>query len=83
MEICHVAWDMKRGNLPGAVFYLTDPSDKAGSDITTEICLFAKWHKILPRTNFESARWQRKNSALLFIGEARTRQQTLNKPTKI
>jgi hypothetical protein len=83
MEICHVTWDMKCGNLPGAIFDLTDPRDKTGSDITTIIGLFAKENKILPRTDFESARWECKNSALLFVSKARTRQQTLNEQTKV
>ncbi|RJG50361.1 hypothetical protein D0Z70_23925 [Sphingobium terrigena] len=74
---------MKCGSLPGSIFYLTNPRDKARRDITTIICLFAQRHKILPGAHLELARWKGQNSALLFMGQARTRQQTLDKLTKV
>jgi hypothetical protein len=83
MEICHIPRDMKCGNLPRPIFNLTNPRDKARRDITTIIRLFPERHKILSGAYLDLTRWQRENSALFLVGQARTRQQTLNEETKI
>ena len=83
MKICHIARDMKCGNLPRPIFNLTNPRHEARRDITTIIRLFAERHKILSGAYLDLARWQRENCTLFFVGQARTRQQTLNEQTKI